>query len=71
MEIGYLLPKLSRLAVEVAFFPLLGVVDTRRLAVEVAPDFPLLSSVGDTRFELKVFAGHRHFQCNGNPTIYT
>ena len=54
MEIGYLLPKLSRLAFEVAFFPLLGVVDTRRLAVKVAPDFPLLDVVDTRRLAVEV-----------------
>ncbi len=38
-ERALLLPEFSNLAFEVAFFSLLGVVDTRRLAVEVAPDF--------------------------------
>ena len=50
MEMGYLLPKLSRLAFEVAFFPLLGVVDTRRLAVEVAPDFLGFDGLGPLKY---------------------
>ena len=54
MEIGYLLPELTRLAFEVAFFPLLGVVDTRRLAVKVAPDFSLLGVVDTRRLAVEV-----------------
>ena len=50
MEIGYLLPKVSRLAFGVAFSPLLGVVDTRRLAFEVAPDFSGFEWLGPLKY---------------------